>query len=306
MLCQEYMEYTDRYASGRNIGNVPTVPLPNPGEGGPVADLGDTGAEPVIPLPNPGEGGPVAELPGADTPVVPLPNPGEGRPIVTGGAVVLPVWPRNAKVRFLNAAYGYPSFRIFFNRRRAVNFLGYASLSGYGRYSSGYHTVTVTGADGYVYLQKTLPFESGGTSTVAVINRAGGLDLIQIPDTCCAPASGASNFRVSNLAYNSGPVDVLLADGRVIYADVRFKETTAYKRIQPGEYEFLFAETNLMPIPSDMDIESLDSAFIGMYPVPDMVASLYLNVQRNRNYTVFLLQNGPGANSVQTLTAEDR
>ena len=69
---------------------------------------------------------------------------------------------------------------------------------------------------------------------------------------------------------------------------------------------FLFAETNLMPIPSDMDIESLDSAFIGMYPVPDMVASLYLNVQRNRNYTVFLLQNGPGANSVQTLTAEDR
>lgn len=271
-----------------------------------MADLGDTGAEPVIPLPNPGEGGPVAELPGADVPVIPLPNPGEGGPVATGGAIVLPIWPRNTRVRFLNAAYGYPSFRIFFNSRRVVNFLGYASLSGYGRYSSGYHTVTVAGLDGYIYLQKTLPFESGSSYTVAVINRTGGLDLIQIPDICCAPTRGASNFRVSNMAYNSGPVDVLLADGRVIYADVRFKETTAYKRIQPGEYEFLFAETSMMPIPSDMDIESLDSAFIGMYPVPDMVASLYLNVQRGTNYTVFLLQNGPGVNSLQTLVAEDR
>ncbi len=288
--------------------NIPVTPLPNPGEGGPVADLENEGAVPVIPLPNPGEGGPVAELPGENFPVIPLPNPGEGGPVETpsGGAVVLPIWPGTVKVRFLNAAYGYPPFRIFFNSRRAVNFLGFASLSGYGRHYPGYQTITVTGLDGYIYLQKTLPFEAGSTSTVAVINRAGGLDLLQISDTCCAPTRGTSNFRVSNLAFNSGPVDVLLGDGRVIYADVRFKETTAYKRIQPGEYQFLFAQTNLMPMPANSDIESLDEAFIGMYPLPDTVASLYLNVKRNTNYTVFLLQNGGTADSIQTLVAEDR
>jgi len=54
--------------------------------------------------------------------------------------------------------------------------------------------------------------------------------------------------------------DVLLADGRVIYTDVRFKETTSYKRIRPGTYEFFFAETNLAPIPSHADIETLDTS----------------------------------------------
>ena len=39
---------------------VPVIPLPNPGEGGPVypGNDYDPGQEPVIPLPNPGEGAP--------------------------------------------------------------------------------------------------------------------------------------------------------------------------------------------------------------------------------------------------------
>lgn len=282
------------------FNDIPTIPLPNPGEGGPVAEPGVEGNTPVIPLPNPGEGGPVATLPGeGNTPAIPLPNPGEGGPVA-------PMWPQAARVRFLNAAYGYQPFRIFVNNRRVVDFLGPAAISAYGRFLSGYQTVTVAGMDGYIYLQKAIPFEAGRASTVAVINRAGGLDLIQIQDSCCPPSNGNSNFRVSNLAYNSGPMDVLLGDGRVIYADVRFKETTMYKRIQQGEYQFLFAETSLMPIPTNMDIESLDSAFIGMYPVPDIVASLYLNVVGNTNYTVFLLHNGPNANAIQTMVVADR
>lgn len=283
----------------RNNANTPVVPLPNPGQGGPVADL--TGDEniPVIPLPNPGEGGPVADLPNSgNTPDSSFPN--------LGGGAVIPVWPRTAKVRFLNAAFGYKAFRIFVNNRRVVNFLGFAAVTSYGRYAVGYQTITVAGMDGYIYLQKTIPLEANTSSTIAVINRAGGLDLTQITDLCCVPNNGTSNFRVSNLAYNSRPLDVLLGDGRVIYADVRFKETTVYKRIQPGAYQFLFAETNLVPIPAYMDIESLDSAFIGMYPDTEMVASLYLDVHRNTNYTVVLLSNSSTTNDIQTMVLEDR
>ena len=81
-------------------------------------------------------------------------------------------------------------------------------------------------------------------------------DRLQISDRCCPPTGRYSNLRVSNLAYYSNPLDVLLADGRVIYADVRFKETTSYKRIRPGTYEFFFAETNLTPPPFHADIET--------------------------------------------------
>ena len=60
--------------AGRSYsGAEPVIPLPYPGEGGPVYPGDD---EAVIPLPYPGEGGPV--YPGDDEPVIPLPDPGEG------------------------------------------------------------------------------------------------------------------------------------------------------------------------------------------------------------------------------------
>ena len=100
-------------------------------------------------------------------------------------------------------------------------------------------------------------------------------------------------------------VDVLLPDGRAAYSDVRFKEITSFKRIAPGAYEFLFAETNQLPAPAYTDIETLDSAFIGANPLPDTAASVYLQVTRGRAYTVYLLQSGQGYNAVSPLVVED-
>ena len=225
------------------------------------------------------------------------------------GIQPLPVQPlptiTYAAVRFLNAAYGYPAFRVYVGNRRAAGLLNFASLSGYTRLAAGYQTVTVTGTDGYIYIQKTIPFESGGRFTVAVINRPGGLDLLRITDTCCFAPSRAAHFRVGNLARNSGALDVLLPDGRAAYSDVRFKEITSFKHIAPGAYEFLFAETNQLPAPAYTDIETLDSAFIGANPLPDTAASVYLQVTRGRAYTVYLLQSGQGYNAISPLVVED-
>ena len=294
------------YDDSRN-GATPVIPLPNVGEGGPVNNDTSSGAMPVIPLPNPGEGGPVnsGSTSGGAIPVIPLPNPGEGGP-VGGGGIAIPVWPRYATTRFLNAAFGYQTFRILINNRRTVSWLNYGSLSSYSRVATGYQTITVTGTNGYIYLQKTMPFQTGTPTTIAIINTASGLDLLQITDNCCPPAAGYANFRVCNLARNSNPLDVILADGRTVYSDVHFKEATAFKRIQPGAYEFLFAETDQTPMPVWLDIETLDSAFIGTYPVPNMVASLYINIVSGVNYTVYLLSSGSAVNAVQTMVSADR
>ena len=93
----------------RSILDAPVAPLPNPGEGGPVYSGEDDGPVPVIPWPNPDDDGHV--------PVAPLPNPGEGGPVSPGNVIQpLPVQPlptiTYAAVRFLNAAYGYPAFRV--------------------------------------------------------------------------------------------------------------------------------------------------------------------------------------------------
>lgn len=91
--------------------NTPVIPLPNPGEGGPVYD-GNSGNTPVIPLPNPGEGGPVYDGSTGNIPVIPLPNPGEGGPVNGGSSVRPPIWLPLSRVRFLNAAFGYTPIRI--------------------------------------------------------------------------------------------------------------------------------------------------------------------------------------------------
>lgn len=207
------------------------------------------------------------------------------------------LWPQqSAKVRFLNAAYGYPGFRVQVDRNQQTHLLNYGALSAYRKVGPGYRTVTVIGPDGYVYVQKSLPFQPDSISTVAVVNRPGGLDLVQIQDQCCPPNGAYSNIRVSNLACRSQPLDVLLADGRTIWSDVRFKETTAFKRIRPGTYELIFADTNMEPMPRYADVETLDSVFPGTYPVPNVAGSLYMEVEANCNYTVFLLTGAtPGS-----------
>lgn len=153
--------------------NIPVTPLPNPGEGGAVFPGEETGgALPVIPLPNPGEGGPVNPGTGGSIVIQPLPD------------ITITVPTRYAAVRFLNATYGYPAFRILIDGVRVVNLLDSGTASGYIRVPAGSRVITVTGQDGYVYIEQPLTFVSSSTSTVAIINRAGGLMLTRIADAC--------------------------------------------------------------------------------------------------------------------------
>lgn len=290
--------------AGRAGGGVePVIPLPGVGEGGPVYPGNDLPAEPVIPLPSPGEGGPA--YPGDDIsaePIIPLPNPGEGGPAYPGGGWVRP---GSSRVRLLNAAYNYPALQITIGGSRFASRLGYAAVTGYGRVPAGYQTVTVAAPNGRVYLRKSMPFQVNGLTTIAIINTAGGLDLLQIPDSCCSPGNGLSSFRVGNLAYNSGPLDVLMSDGRVVYSDLRFKEVAAFRRIAPGTYQFFYADTNQAPMPPAMGIDMLDPAWLGVYPPFETFGSLYLNITGGEICTVYLLQNGSGRNNIQNLILVD-
>ena len=151
--------------------NIPITPLPNPGEGGAVFP-GDAENIPVAPLPNPGEGGAVFPGNPGSIAIQPLPD------------FTITVPTRYAAVRFLNATHGYPDLRIFIDGTRVVNLLASASASGYVRIPAGTRRITVAGLDGYIYLEQNIPFASATTSTIAIVNRAGGLNLIRIADAC--------------------------------------------------------------------------------------------------------------------------
>lgn len=167
---------------------TPVIPLPNPGEGGPVFPGDEIQSTPPVP---PSESGgairPTPSRPSVGRPVRPTPSqPSAGGSItiqpLPGTTITVPT--RYAAVRFLNATHGYPPFRIFVDGMRVVNLLSAGTASGYVRIPAGSRTITVAGQDGYVYIEEALAFASGSTSTVAIINRTGGLALTQIADAC--------------------------------------------------------------------------------------------------------------------------
>ena len=96
-----------------------------------------------------------------------------------------------AGVRVLNAAVNYNPF----------------SVTRYSQVNQGYQTVTLSGANGYIYLQKQV-YVGDGMTTIAIVNAASGLDVIAISDTACATNSFSACIRVANLAYYSGPINV--------------------------------------------------------------------------------------------------
>lgn len=140
-------------------------------------------------LPNIGEGGPVysGETDAAQTPALPLPNPGEGGAVFPG-VQPLPQPPTfvlsNSAVRFVNAARGYPALRVSVDGTRVVALLSSGEVSCYNRIAPGTRTVTVTGTDGYIYLQRPLTFANGSAYLIVIAPRNGGLDLTQAEDTC--------------------------------------------------------------------------------------------------------------------------
>lgn len=279
----------------REDGNVPAIPLPNPGEGGPVYD-GETQQPqmPVIPLPNPGEGGPVFDGNNNDDndPIIPLPNPGEGGPVFPGPIITVPVRPvlpcffcnatSNGSVRFLNAAFGYGAFTISISNNVVVRNLEYAEISDYGRVSTGYQTVSIAAGNGYIYVSKQIRVKVGSKVTIAVVNVAGGLDFTVIDDETCNTPLGGSCLRACNLSYNSGPLNVFTTSDNLIFGDVEFLEVTNYRRVLPGTYVINVANSQEFLITTEVTTRS------------------------NSQYTIYIFNWEADPTALRTLIIEDR
>lgn len=269
-------------AAQTNEEDVPVTPLPDPGKGGPVYDGSmnndpmdngsggngsfgdDLSSVPVIPLPNPGEGGPVYNGPNYNRP-----SGGMGQPGNSQIPVYRPVFPSNGsitvlpgisfpcyncttssslgRVRILNASSGYPAFNVSLGNWRIGEQLDNGDLTSYVQAASGFQTVTVSGTNGYIYIQKMITIRAGSASTVAIINTSTGLDLMEISDLSCNGPSGTACIRACNLSPDLGPFDVALENRGNSYrtfTNVRFQEVTPFSSFASGWYSIYVFRTN--------------------------------------------------------------
>ena len=279
--------YPDTLVSAAEINeaDIPITPLPNPGEGGPV-DSGnsmDTGAGvPVIPLPNPGEGGPVdsgrPNFPPIFRPIFPG---GTGGSVTVIPGITFPCYNCTAtsfgRVRILNASTGYQPFYVYIGNWMVASGLANGDITSYVQAASGTQTITVSGANGYVYIQKPVQVRASSSMTIAIINTASGLDIMEISDISCNAPSGTSCLRACNLSQNLGPFDVSIGNQNSSYmafTNVRYREVTPYTSFYPGWYQLYIART-------------------GAYP-STYVATAAANMSANNSYTLYMF-NAPNA-----------
>lgn len=301
--------------------NVPVVPLP-PIVGNPESPPGSN--IPSIPLP-PIVGSPEAP-PGSDIPMIPLPpivgtpeSPGSNIPVIPLPPIVgTPESPGNqaryCRVRFLHAAPQEGSFNISIGSVRVASNLSFGNFSEYRFVPDGFRVITIMTARSprMILFQRSLPFRAGDIITLAIINTVNGIELSQISDRGCSRSNGTSCLRMANLVYNSPPLDLLLNDFRVVFSDVRYKETTAFSRIRPGNYGFFLSQTPGVPTPFMDDVEIMEDIprmvseryFPGYGEVVPLI-SLLLRVRPNTMYTIYVLGGVESPSDLQVLVAEN-
>ena len=189
-------------------------------------------------------------------------------------------WVRGA-IRFLNAATGYNAFTIYIDNRPVYSNLNFPELTRYQQVSQGYHTFAVVG-NGYTYVRKSM-YIGDGMATIAIINSSTGLDLTLIADTTCPMSNANACFRVCNLAYYSGAVNVAL--GNIYFNSVRFKQATSFSSMMSGSYTVHVSR-------SARPETTLLTTTISMRP--------------RRIYTLYVLNWNPSSDAIQTLMVEDR
>ena len=302
-------------AAQTNEEDIPVAPLPNPGEGGPVYDDSmdnnsggngsfgdDLSSIPVIPLPNPGEGGPVYNGPDHNRP-----SGGMWQPGYSHVPVYRPVFPSNGsitifpgigfpcyncttssslgRVRILNASSGYPPFNVSLGNWRIGEQLDNGDLTSYVQASSGFQTVTVSGTNGYIYIQKMITIRSGSASTVAIINTSTGLDLLEISDLSCNGPSGTTCIRACNLSPDLGPFDVALenrGNSYCTFTNVRFQEVTPFSSFAAGWYSIYVFRTNA-------------------FNNSNAIAAASASLKAGKSYTLYMFNDPSSTGGLRTL-----
>lgn len=298
-------------------GDMPTVPLPFPEEGG-MADPGmNDGNIPVNPLPYPEEGG-MADPGmngGGNIPAVPLPSPGENG-LGSPGAGIYPIYPNYpsispqyyGQVRFLNASTNsFPVNISIDSSAYAIN-SRFGTISNYDWIADGFHTVTIRRATGprSILLQQTFPFVAGQKVTMVLTDTvAGGLEIVRVTDTGCTNLPYNSGcYRFANMSFSGSSYDLMLYGGETVFRNVRFQNVTAYKQAIAGSYQFYITNSGAYAFIRELPIIVIGvSSSAGNMREP--LVSIAVDIAAGRNYTSYIIGNTWSDNSLRVLTVED-
>ena len=249
------------------------------------------------------------DVDGSAPPVYPPPIP----PIVTQpGQPVM----RCCRVRFFHAAVQAGSLNVNVGSQRVASNLAFGNFSTYYCFAEGFRTVSLinAGSGRTLLLRKTVPMSYGEQLTFVIVNNAstGALELVRVNDTACSGQMGGFGcLRMANFLLGDTALDLLTADGRVLFSDVRYKETTLSRRLRPGSYSFLVANTPVRIEPRIQDVEMdqgewrISQRYLPGYGEMDLLLSFGMQARRGVLSTAYIIGQA-NTGEVQVVVSENR
>ena len=249
------------------------------------------------------------DVDGSAPPVYPQPIP----PIVTQpGQPVM----RCCRVRFFHAAVQAGSLNVNVGSQRVASNLAFGNFSTYYCFAEGFRTVSLinAGSGRTLLLRKTVPMSYGEQLTFVIVNNAstGALELVRVNDTACSGQMGGFGcLRMANFLLGDTDLDLLTADGRVLFSDVRYKETTLSRRLRPGSYSFLVANTPVRIEPRIQDVEMdqgewrISQRYLPGYGEMDLLLSFGMQARRGVLSTAYIIGQA-NTGEVQVVVSENR
>ena len=249
------------------------------------------------------------DVDGSAPPVYPQPIP----PIVTQpGQPVM----RCCRVRFFHAAVQAGSLNVNVGSQRVASNLAFGNFSTYYCFAEGFRTVSLinAGSGRTLLLRKTVPMSYGEQLTFVIVNNAstGALELVRVNDTACSGQMGGFGcLRMANFLLGDTALDLLTADGRVLFSDVRYKETTLSRRLRPRSYSFLVANTPVRIEPRIQDVEMdqgewrISQRYLPGYGEMDLLLSFGMQARRGVLSTAYIIDQA-NTGEVQVVVSENR
>ena len=249
------------------------------------------------------------DVDGSAPPVYPQPIP----PIVTQpGQPVM----RCCRVRFFHAAVQAGSLNVNVGSQRVASNLAFGNFSTDYCFAEGFRTVSLinAGSGRTLLLRKTVPMSYGEQLTFVIVNNAstGALELVRVNDTACSGQMGGFGcLRMANFLLGDTALDLLTADGRVLFSDVRYKETTLSRRLRPGSYSFLVANTPVRIEPRIQDVEMdqgewrISQRYLPGYGEMDLLLSFGMQARRGVLSTAYIIGQA-NTGEVQVVVSENR
>ncbi|WP_298838634.1 DUF4397 domain-containing protein [Clostridium sp.] len=146
----------------------------------------------------------------------------------------------NSYIRVLHASPNSPAVDVYINDILKFKNLTYSTFTNYVEVMTGNYNIKLypAGTKTIPVLNKNVFIPPGKIYTVAAIGTLPNIDLLLVLEPKVNNPSDNAYIKFTHLSPNAGAVDVTLPNGKILFKNVAYKESTDYMQVPPGTYTF--------------------------------------------------------------------